>query len=484
MFIYLHGADNSYETEQLCRLFFPDENITVSESFTECDDDKRAEINVSDSLVTIKAELDGKHYEVSEELEETEEKEKELHIARILYKILIKHTGFTPPWGILTGVRPVKLFRSLCMEKGEEKAVERFKDTLLVTDAKIAIAQRTFRNETPFLQQSEDNSFSLYISIPFCPTRCAYCSFVSQTVEKTAKLLPEYVDLLVKEISYTAKTAKDLGLKLETVYMGGGTPTTLTAQQMERVLCAVNDSFDISSVREFTVEAGRPDTVTKEKLEAIKRAGVGRISINPQTMNDDIRENIGRKHTTKQTVEAFEMARSVGFDDINMDLIAGLPGESEERFADSLSRVIGLAPEAVTVHTLALKRASNLVIGGEAEYSARGAHCAAMLDSSDRLLSAGGYQPYYLYRQTRIVGNLENVGWSKPGYEGLYNIYIMDETHTILAVGAGGVTKLKEPGVNNIKRIFNHKFPYEYNSRFDEIIDRKRGITEFYEKLR
>lgn len=485
MDIFVNGLHSGYETEQLCRLFFPEKNIAIAKTDSAVEDSEEyASVELENGRCKTVLFVDGAMYSAEEEVTEGDMKEQELRCARILYGLLVKHTDFTPPWGILTGVRPIKLMRSLCDELGEEKAQERYRDILLVSPEKTGLAMRTYHNETPFLDMSRDDSFSLYISVPFCPTRCGYCSFVSQTVEKSAKLLPEYVDLLVKEIYCTAEIAKQLGLRLETVYMGGGTPTTFSAQQLQRVLGAVNDAFDISSLREFTVEAGRPDTVTPEKLKAIKEAGAGRISINPQTMDDAILERIGRRHTTQQTIDAFMLARAHGFDNINMDLIAGLPGDTPEGFASTLSQVTALDPEAVTVHTLALKRASNLVIEGNARYSAAGQSCVQMLETADRELTRHGYEPYYLYRQTRIVGNLENVGWSKKGCEGLYNIYIMDETHTILAVGAGGVTKLKQPGANNIERIFNHKFPYEYNSRFDEILSRKRGVIDFYEKLR
>ncbi len=481
MVIYTEGLRSGYEIEQLCRLFYPEKNIVSVQNIQE-NEDEYARL-ICDGK-TVKAELYSDGELLCGEKKLDGEKSLELNFAQTLYELLTEKTGFTPPWGMLTGVRPIKLLRSFCEKTGEKEALEKLRREYFVSEEKLRLAQRTHRIETPLLETCSDDSFSLYISIPFCPTRCAYCSFVSQTIAQAKHLLPDYVDLLVKEIGITAGIARDLGLRLDTVYMGGGTPTTLSAEQMERVLSAVYENFDMAGVREFTVEAGRPDTITAEKLWVIKNAGVSRISINPQTMDDAVLRNIGRKHTVAQTVEAFRMAREVGFDDINMDLIAGLCGDSAEGFSKTVDDVIALDPDGITVHTLSMKRASNIVIEGQANYSANNNICADMLRSADNKLTDAGYRPYYLYRQTRMLANLENVGWSKPGKEGLYNIFIMDESHTILGVGAGAVTKLCRQGSAKIERVFNYKFPYEYISGFDTLVERKRGVIDFYEKLR
>ena len=322
----------------------------------------------------------------------------------------------------------------------------------------------------------------MYISIPFCPSRCSYCSFVSHSVHRAKNIIPKYVELLCEELKVTAKAANDLGLKLETVYMGGGTPTALDENQLDTVLKTVRESFDMSAVREFTVEAGRPDTVTKEKLLAIKNNGVSRISINPQTLNDDVLKAIGRNHTAKQMEDAFMLARSLGFDNINTDLIAGLPSDTYESFVDTVEKIIKLDPESVTVHSLSMKRASTLSMNGDYPEIEAGKIASDMVDYARNRLSECVIVPYYMYRQSKTVGNLENVGYAKSGFEGLYNVYIMDETHTILACGASAVTKLREPNGNFIDRIYNFKYPYEYISRFDEIISRKQGIYNFYNK--
>lgn len=351
----------------------------------------------------------------------------------------------------------------------------------MVSEAKTELARITSGNEARVISKSLCNGFSLYISIPFCPTRCSYCSFVSQSVEKAKKLVPEYVRLLVKEIEHTGELSAKAGLVLQTVYIGGGTPTTLSAQQLDEVIKAVYKSFDTSSLLEFTVEAGRPDTITIEKLLTLKNNNIDRISINPQTFNDGVLEEIGRKHTARQAYDAMVLAKETGFKNINMDLIAGLPTDTADSFNKTLDTCFELDPESITVHTLSIKRASNLVYTGQAEYNSEGRLVSEMVDTATERLFEKGYIPYYLYRQSRMLGNLENTGWSKSGCEGLYNVYIMDETHSILACGAGGVTKLKQPGGDYIERIFNYKFPYEYITGFDEMLKRKERILTFYD---
>ena len=262
--------------------------------------------------------------------------------------------------------------------------------------------------------------------------------------------------------------------------MGGGTPTTLSAEQMQRVLTAVNNNFDLSECREFTIEAGRPDTITEEKLNVIKACGVDRISINPQTLNDDVLRIIGRRHTAQDTIDTFLLARRCGFTHINMDLIAGLPSETAESFIDTLDRITQLDPESITIHTLAMKRSSTLTQDGKTLNKEEAEAVAQMLSYANKKLHACGYIPYYLYRQSRMTGNMENTGWSKPGREGIYNVFVMDETHTVLACGAGAVTKLKENKNNTLERIFNFKYPYEYIDRFNEITERKKRIGTFY----
>ena len=321
--------------------------------------------------------------------------------------------------------------------------------------------------------------------MPFCPTRCAYCSFVSQSVEKAKKQIPEYHRLLLEELKETAKVADALGLNLRAVYVGGGTPTTFSAEQLSEMIRVVKDSFDMSQCEELTVEAGRPDTIDRAKLDALLKSGVSRISINPQTLQDNVLENIGRRHTAQQTVDAFHLAREAGFTNINMDLIVGLPGDTYETFCDTIEKVIALGPENVTVHSFALKRSSFITQSGEINKAhADAALAGRMMAYAEKRLTERGLEPYYLYRQSRMAGNLENTGWAKPGTECAYNIFTMDETETVLACGAGGVTKLKNPYSEDLSRIFNFKYSYEYISRYPEILERKEGIAKQYEQFR
>jgi oxygen-independent coproporphyrinogen-3 oxidase len=292
--------------------------------------------------------------------------------------------------------------------------------------------------------------------------------------------MPQYVNLLCKELVETAKIAKQYNLQLETIYIGGGTPTTLSALELETIMKTVNENFDLLKLREYTVEAGRPDTITREKLETIKKFGATRISINPQTMNDSVLKVIGRNHTALQTVEAFNLARECGFDNINTDLIAGLPTDTFESFKNTLNKVLEMNPESVTVHSLSMKRSSKMTTSGSLPELEIGKTAAQMVDYALKTLEENGIVPYYMYRQSKTVGNLENVGYSKKGYECLYNVFIMDETHTILSCGASAVTKLREPHGDYIERVFNYKYPYEYINNFDEILNRKDKICEFY----
>lgn len=481
MTLYMCGHDYHFEMENVSRLFLPQEKIhtvterepvdaetgVAAETFCERSETRtriRCRLRLDDFDEEETAWVDNAHPQYRDECE--------LVMATLLYRLFVRLFGFTQRWGIVTGVRPVKLLRRLIDEYGEEGALRYFRDRLLVGEEKLALCHRTLQVENQILALSRPESFSLYVSIPFCPTRCDYCSFVSQTVEKAFRLIPRYVELLAQELARTGEIARRLGLRLETIYFGGGTPTTLSAEQLETLFRTIEGHFDLSHLREYTVEAGRPDTVTEEKMRALRAAGVTRVSINPQTLRDDVLQAIGRRHTVAQFYEAFETARRCGLDHINTDLIAGLPGDDFEGFCGTLDGILALDPESVTVHTLSMKRASNLVIHKRADYRVRD-DAVRMVARTAEQLPAAGYRPYYLYRQSRTVGNQENVGWAKPGKEGLYNVYIMDETHTILACGAGAVSKLKKPGTDYLERIFAYKFPYEYNAEFSEMLARK-----------
>ena len=477
MNVYVKTHNFHFELENLTRLFFPNEKITVIRDFSE-PQPPCIYTEVSDKI-TISVNI-GSFNKSETAVKKLTGDDNELVSAQLLYKLLCDFTGLTQPWGILTGVRPVKLLRRLAEESSEEQAVKKFEKDFFVSNEKIALSRETEHNERKILELSKPESFSLYVGIPFCPSRCSYCSFVMASIERAEKLIEPYTKLLCEEIKRTAEIANKLGLRLETVYFGGGTPTTLSAEQLDTVLGTVNKSFDMSTCREFTVEAGRPDTIDIAKLFALKENKVDRISINPQTVNDEVLKTIGRKHTAQQFFDAFELARKCGFDNINTDLIAGLPTDTPESFKNSLDSIVRLNAECITVHTLCMKRASRLTTEGVTLDLQQARDAREMLAYTQNILGQNEYIPYYMYRQSRMVGNLENVGWSKKGFESLYNVYVMDETHTILACGSGGVTKLKRNNPDYLERIFNFKYPYEYIDRFDELIQRKSGIMQFY----
>ena len=481
MTLIIDGHEFQYEMENLCRIFYPHDKIRV---VSEPED---AEVLAytglqsrqdGSALLTVRLKIGGFLKKAGELLPAgTGEEETRRRMAVMLWQMFAEHLGYRPGWGILTGVRPVKLYGRIADERGEDAASRYFVDKLLVSAPKAELARATWDYEKKLLALARPDGFSLYISIPFCPTRCAYCSFVASSVEKTFRLIPKYVELLCGEIRRTAELAKELRLHLQSVYFGGGTPTALTAGQLACLIGAVHESFDLSDCREFTVEAGRPDTITPEKLEAIKAGGVTRISINPQTFNDDVLRAIGRKHTSAQTLDAFRLAREHGFGNINMDVIAGLPEDTPESFRNTMRGILRLGPESITVHTLALKRAARLNREGE---PGKAEAASEMLAFADKALPQAGYLPYYLYRQSRMVGNLENTGWAKPGYENLYNVLIMEECQSVLACGAGAVTKLRDPGSDRIERVFNFKYPYEYIDRYEEMLSRKERVKQFY----
>ncbi len=489
MTIYIENHSFRYEMENLVRLFFPNDKITVKTEVSENPEipyiitsmSGKEIVNINVKVVTGNFSADNAKTLLRSVSDF--EKEAERTMAICVYELLEDMTGKSQPWGILTGVRPIKLFRRLRAQYGEDGAKKYFRDKLLVSEEKINLSSITEKYERKILELSKPRSFSLYISIPFCPTRCSYCSFVSQSIEKAKKLIEPYFELLCREIEYTAELSKQCGLILESVYIGGGTPTTLGATQLEKLIGTINSSFDIKTCREFTVEAGRPDTIDSDKLRAIICGGADRISINPQTLNDSVLEVIGRRHTSQQTLDAFYLAREIGFKHINMDLIAGLPTDTAESFNSTLNKICMLNPESVTVHTLAMKRSSRLTGEGKELNTSGESPAAEMLRQCEKQLSLNDYHPYYLYRQSRMEGNLENVGWAKDGFDGLYNVYVMDETHTVLGCGAGAVSKLKKPLSEELTRIFNYKYPYEYINGFNEMLNRKKQVKLFYDEL-
>ncbi len=463
-----------YEMEKLVRIFMPDEKIEVV--YDKAIDDFNLLTAVEDEI-TVTVNFDGFFKTLIASLCD----DNEMQMGRMVYALFSEYTGFSPKWGVLTGVRPSKLLINTEKVMGREKTEEYFKTDLLVTQEKFSLARSVADQEERIIATSKPESFSLYISIPFCPSRCSYCSFVSHSIEneKARNLLPQYVEYLVKELELTGKIARANGLTLESVYVGGGTPSTLSAEQLKTVTDTVNKCFDLSTCREFTVEAGRPDTITEEKLRVLKNSPVDRISINPQTFVNSVLQSVGRRHSAEDTIEIFNLARKIGFNNINMDLIAGLPTDTYEGFCHSVDTALRLDPENITVHTLAVKRASGIGQNSPKIAAQNAALASKMLDYTYEKLKKD-YHPYYMYRQSKSAGSLENVGWAKTGAECIYNIFMMEECHTILSCGGGAVTKLKAPKGDEIERIFNFKYPFEYISGFEELVERKKRITEFY----
>lgn len=404
-------------------------------------------------------------------------------IGRCFFLAAREVLGSAPPWGMLTGVRPDKpVTWALAAGKTTLQALQMMEEEYFVSPDRAALAVETGGVALRAARDLGKQDIAVYVGIPFCPTRCAYCSFVSQSVERSFALVPPYVDALVEEIRSGGKMVRETGLRVRSFYMGGGTPTTLSAEQMDRVLTAFEEAFDRSHCDEITVEAGRPDTITAEKLAVLKAHGVTRVSVNPQTMEDHVLRAIGRRHTAADIEAAMELVAGYGFPHVNMDLIAGLPADTPEGFRRSLDRCLAFGTDNVTVHTLALKKGSRILLEGLPIPGPE--DVAAMLDYAAPALRKAGYSPYYLYRQKYMSGSFENTGWCRPGAECWYNVQIMSELCSILSFGAGGSTKMVEPGTNHIERVFNLKYPKEYTERPEKAAANQAAFAAFYESLK
>lgn len=473
MIVILDNLTSHYEIEQLIRMFAKDVSVVFA-GREQCDTSQDY-IYVVKNAAGVQAEVcvDGRHFADAASVSDEEEEQK-LDICAVIYNLCCKAYDRKLSWGMLTGVRPVRLMRNLYGKyKDMAKVEDIFRSRYFVSDEKIKLCRDIFDVQKNIIDSAKDTDYSLYISIPFCPSRCSYCSFVSVGSTNAGKLMEQYVEKLCEEIRYTAYTAKKAGLTLKTIYIGGGTPTAISAPQLKAVMETVKENFDLSQVLEYTVEAGRPDCTTREKLQIIKDMGADRVSINPQTFSDEVLQAIGRKHSHQDFVDCYNMAREIGFKCINTDLIAGLPKDTVEGFERSLQGCIELGAENITVHTLTLKRASNIVVNRqENSYS----DVSKMLEKCSQL-AKNEYIPYYMYRQKSTLQSLENVGFSQSQHESLYNIYIMEEIQTIISCGAGGVTKIVGKD-GALKRIYNYKYPAEYVNDFDTITRRKDQVIE------
>ncbi len=487
MIIIFKGNNYKYEIEAVMKLFIPLKTFSFvyddsGGSLKTPDPDTCSVIrgiNPDGSIrLSVNVYLGGKN--ASEELTVASGEDDELILCRLLFFCMNKLTGISPPWGFLTGIRPVKKVNELlCLGYNKQEIFDILREKYYVSDSKLELAYNTAVTQSVYLKSLNEKSFSLYVSVPFCPSRCAYCSFVSHSVESRGakSLIPQYLLRLCEEIDQISEIAQKLNMKLDTVYIGGGTPTTLSAEKLEILMQNIQKNFNISEIREYTVEAGRCDTITADKLDVIKKYGATRISINPQTMNDDVLKAIGRRHTAGDVISSFNLVRSLGFNNINMDTIAGLPNDTYEGFKNTIDILCGLSPESITVHTLTLKRSSALFSVRDLKFE----DCVSgMIEYGYSRLSETGYLPYYLYRQKNTVQNLENVGYAKKGFECIYNILIMEETQTILAAGASGSSKLVDLQTGKIERIFGYKYPYEHISGFGKLTEKKKKILDFF----
>lgn len=487
MRLYFSGHDCRYAAEQSLLMLFPGEKPEYPEGSPS---GERCELRVSRGakytvctalLVRSGAAFRGRaQAENPDPADEYALRGCENRLVKLAFYRAALASGLPKPeWGSLSGVRPAKLMDAYLREGLSPRAAKgRFMREYFVSGPRAGLCLDAALAAQEAARSLDERDVCLYVGIPFCPTRCAYCSFVSQSVEKSMKLMEPFLDALLLDIRATAAETRRAGLRPVALYMGGGTPTTLSAAQLDRLCAALEREFDLSALREYTVEAGRPDTITAEKLRVLRAHGVGRVSVNPQTMSDSVLEAIGRRHTAQDIVDALALVRECGGFEVNMDLIAGLPTDTAGGFSRTLDTVLSLAPENVTVHTLSLKRGSGLTLAGRPLPEA--GEVRAMLDEAMERLAGSGYAPYYLYRQKNMAGGFENVGWTKPGSENLYNICIMEELCSILAMGAGGSTKLVADGGKRIKRFIAPKYPQEYINAAPGFAAGKERIGEFY----
>ena len=490
MKLTFRGHDDRYAVEQSLLAFFPEERPVYEGE----DGPRHAEVTLHQGAVyatgVTALTYDGKTARASARVSlagAADEYERERLRQRALrlsfFRAARDITGATPSWGALTGIRPAKLVRTM-LEEGytPARADRELRDVYCVSPARRRLALESAQAGLRAKRDLKPNDISLYIGIPFCPTRCAYCSFVSASVEKSFALIPPYLEALTAEVEAAGRMVRETGLRVKSFYMGGGTPTTLSAGQMDALLTAVNKAFDLSGCVEYCVEAGRPDTIDREKLQVLLDHGADRISVNPQSLEPQVLRAIGRQHSPEDIEKAMTLATSMGFPHVNMDLIAGLPADTPEGFRRTLDKCLTFGADNITVHTLSLKKGSRILLEGLPIPTAEAV--AEMLDYADPALRAKGFAPYYLYRQKYMSGSFENVGWCISGAEGLYNIYIMEELHSILSLGAGGSTKMVDAQRNRIERVFHPKFPLEYIQRPEKLAENLESFRRFHESMK
>ena len=491
MKLKLDGKINPYYVQTLCMIFFPGEKFGENAEELPGSPELSLALNKNKEGVEARAVVSaaGKTVEAVRfvEYNETRDPDKALKMAcgAAVIAACGELLGYRPSWGMLTGVRPSKVATELLQSGlGKTKTKKALMADYLVIPKKAALATDVALNEQKIIGEIDPRDCSVYISIPFCPTRCAYCSFVSYTSDKLLSLIPDYLAHLLLDMEKTFAKIKQLGLKVKTVYIGGGTPTILTADQLRLLLSKIAEWIDVSALEEYTLESGRPDTITAEKFAVAKEYGVTRVCVNPQSLCEEVLSRIGRCHSVEEFFRAYDVARASGIPNVNTDLIVGLPGDTFKTFSATFDKILSLAPENITVHTFCIKKAAEIVKTGSSIYSFRGGDAGKCVDYSQLKAQQEGYLPYYMYRQKNTVGNLENVGFAKEGTEGRYNVYMMEEVHSIFACGAGAVAKLVDynpliGGKPVIERLFYPKYPYEYLK--DESTDEKNdAIERFY----
>ena len=470
MNLTLSGHDDRYAVEQLLLALFPENTPLEAVS----------SLHRGQVWITVRAciTLEGKTAQAVRRLKLTEEtvRLRRRALQQSVYLAARQLLPREPAWGALAGVRPTKITTKHLLEGGTPQSAERMlKDVYYVTPDRRKLAVACSQSTVKAVELLEPEDISLYVGIPFCPTRCTYCSFVSRTVGKKTELLEPYLDALLKEIEVTGALLRKSGRRLRTIYIGGGTPSTLSTPQLERLMDAISGAFDLSRCLEFTVEGGRPDTLDETKLRSIRDHGANRMSINPQTMENSVLRACGRPHKAEDILRAYHQAAEAGFEAINMDLIAGLPEDTVEGFCRSLDQVAALKPSNITVHTLALKKGADLFEKRQSLPTAQ--QVTEMVAYANKTLAERGYRPYYLYRQKYMSGSFENVGWSRDGMDCLYNIYMMEELHTILSLGGGGMNKVNLPD-GTLRRFHNPKFPEQYIALIDRVLEQKRELFE------
>lgn len=478
--IVLKGHDYKYEVSELIKLFtsefkFLEEKdcmMVIDNSIFFHNDKVFSKTIYCENYQEILSNID--YRDLSGLDERARKKTIKETIKRSMFKILEQKFEANVPWGILTGIRPVKIVHALLDEGKDEEFIKlKLAEDYYINNDKIELALNIAKRERKFIYPIDENKVSLYVSIPFCPTRCYYCSFPANSLEKFADKKPIYVEKLLEEAKGVSELLRENNKEIETLYIGGGTPTTLTAEEMDTLITGLYKLFDLSKIKEFTVEAGRPDTINREILQVLKKHNVDRISINPQTMNDETLEKVGRKHSVEDIIECFQLARELGFDNINMDIILGLVDENLEMVENTLKQIEKLSPESLTVHTLSVKRTSKLKDNLDKYNLTEFEEMSKMIDLSMEYAKKMGLNPYYMYRQKHMLGNLENIGYAKEGYECIYNIQMMEERQSNIALGAGSITKFVYIDENRIERVENVKNLEQYIDRVDEMIKRK-----------